>query len=276
VQEYPETRRGIAHFDRSVRDSDCGLYPILGLGKGRQRLDRNAQYCLWFALQAHRGYHHLNVDCHSQACSLTRYGRHGEFVCAVCRSTPGRLRSPDRPVPGKSHPLFLRVGATPEVGHRGFRAVCAPSRIVFFTSCHRVVICAGFASSPIPSWLRAVCSFLAPVCFLVTPPPTAVKLLLVGADPPTGMVAAVQSAISSVKANVLIARLRSVLACDVRLALSRVTVPMLFVQPRQDRLVDGTMLEEMRRIKPSAVVEAIDGPHLLLQRETKTISGNCR
>jgi pimeloyl-ACP methyl ester carboxylesterase len=139
-----------------------------------------------------------------------------------------------------------------------------------------LVICAGFASSPIPSWLRAVCSFLAPVCFLVTPPPTAVKLLLVGADPPTGMVAAVQSAISSVKANVLIARLRSVLACDVRLALSRVTVPMLFVQPRQDRLVDGTMLEEMRRIKPSAVVEAIDGPHLLLQRETKTISGNCR
>lgn len=132
-----------------------------------------------------------------------------------------------------------------------------------------LVICAGFASSPIPSWFRAICSFLAPICFLVTPPPTAVKLLLVGPNPPSGMVAAVQSAISSVKANVLTARLRSILACDVRSALSRVTVPMLFVQPRQDRLVDGGMLEEMRRIKPSAAVETIDGPHLLLQLEPK-------
>lgn len=42
---------------------------------------------------------------------------------------------------------------------------------------------------------------------------------------------------------------------------------MLFVQPKQDRLVSGAMLEEMRSIKPSAAVETISGPHLLLQRE---------
>jgi pimeloyl-ACP methyl ester carboxylesterase len=132
-----------------------------------------------------------------------------------------------------------------------------------------LVICAGFASSPIPSWLRSICSFLAPMCFLVTPPPIAIKLLLVGTNPPNGMVAAVQSAISSVKQSVLCARLRNILACDVRSALSRVTTPMLFVQAKRDRLVGGTMLEEMRKLKPSATVETIDGPHLLLQREPK-------
>lgn len=130
-----------------------------------------------------------------------------------------------------------------------------------------LVICAGFASSPIPTWLRLVCSFLAPVCFLVTPPPIVVKFLLVGDDPPIGMVSAVQSAISSVKPSVLSSRLRSVLACDARSALSRLAIPLLFVQPKQDRLVGGAKLEEMRQIEPSAAVETVDGPHLLLQRE---------
>jgi pimeloyl-ACP methyl ester carboxylesterase len=130
-----------------------------------------------------------------------------------------------------------------------------------------MVVCAGFASSPIPKPLRSICSFLAPVIFLFNPPSIGVKLLLVGTNPPIGLVATVQSAISSVKPSVLSARLRSVFACDVRSALSRVTVPILFIQPRQDRLVSKTKLAEMRRIKPSAGVEIVSGPHLLFQRE---------
>lgn len=130
-----------------------------------------------------------------------------------------------------------------------------------------LVICAGFASCPIPTWLRLVCSFLAPICFLVTPPPILVKFLLVGNNPPIGLVSAVQAAISSVKASVLSSRLRSVLACDVRSALSRVAIPLLLVHPGQDRLVGGAKIEEMQQIKPSAAFATIDGPHLLLQRE---------
>jgi len=130
-----------------------------------------------------------------------------------------------------------------------------------------LVICAGFASSPIPTWLRFFCSFLAPIFFLVTPPPILVKFLLVGDNPPIGLVSAVQSAISSVKPSVLSSRLRSVLACDVRSPLSRVATPLLFVQPGQDRLVGGAKIEEMRQIKPSAAIETVNGPHLLLQRE---------
>jgi pimeloyl-[acyl-carrier protein] methyl ester esterase len=83
----------------------------------------------------------------------------------------------------------------------------------------------------------------------------------------TGMVAAVTSAISSVRPKVLSCRLRMVLRCDARSELSKVTVPMPFVQPIHDRLVGLDRLEEMRRIKPAAAVELIAGPHLLLQRE---------
>jgi hypothetical protein len=41
-----------------------------------------------------------------------------------------------------------------------------------------------------------------------------------------------------------------VLTCDARAELSKVTVPMLFIQPKQDRLVGLDRLEEMKEIKP--------------------------
>jgi pimeloyl-ACP methyl ester carboxylesterase len=58
-----------------------------------------------------------------------------------------------------------------------------------------------------------------------------------------------------------------VLTCDARAELSKVTVPMLFIQPKQDRLVGLDRLEEMKEIKPNAEIEIVPGPHLLLQRE---------
>jgi len=42
---------------------------------------------------------------------------------------------------------------------------------------------------------------------------------------------------------------------------------MLIIRPSHDRLVGVVKLEEMRRIKPSAAVETVSGPHLLFQRE---------
>ena len=62
-------------------------------------------------------------------------------------------------------------------------------------------------------------------------------------------------------------RLRVVLTGDARAELSKVTVPMLFIQPKQDRLVGLDRLEEMKEIKSSAEVEIVPGPHLLIQRE---------
>jgi hypothetical protein len=43
--------------------------------------------------------------------------------------------------------------------------------------------------------------------------------------------------------------------------------PILFIQPGQDRLVSSAKFAEMRRIKPSASIAAVNGSHLLFQRE---------
>ena len=130
-----------------------------------------------------------------------------------------------------------------------------------------LVICAGFASNPLRGLLRIACPLLLPFLFSVSPPAFALRLLLVGVDAPTTLVENLQTVISSVKRTVLRSRLQAVLACDVKLALSKVDVPVLYVQAARDRLVNTAALAEIREIKPDATIASVVGPHLLLQRE---------
>ncbi len=132
-----------------------------------------------------------------------------------------------------------------------------------------LVLCAGFATSPVRGWRRFLGSLLAPLMFHVPLPNLAAKLWLVGPDASPSLLAAVRSAVSSVQSRVLAARLRAVLGCDVRAELGRVAVPILYIQAQQDRLVSPSCLEELRRIKPQMAVVALAGPHLLLQREPR-------
>jgi pimeloyl-[acyl-carrier protein] methyl ester esterase len=90
---------------------------------------------------------------------------------------------------------------------------------------------------------------------------------LVGLCAPPLLIASVQAAISSVKPEVLSARLRAVLTCDARAELEQIPVPILYLQAKNDRLVKGSSLNEIRRIKPKIVATVIQGPHLLFQRE---------
>lgn len=130
-----------------------------------------------------------------------------------------------------------------------------------------MVLCAGFVVSPVQGWLRSVCSYLAPLLFLITPPKFATRLWLVGSNVPTSLVATVRDTVRSVKPKVMSARLRAVLACDARAELAQVATPILYLQATEDRLVNLACLDEIRRIRPEATVAAIAGPHLLLQRE---------
>lgn len=130
-----------------------------------------------------------------------------------------------------------------------------------------LVLCAGFASSPIRGWRRFLGWLLAPIVFHIPLPNLAAKLWLVGPDAPPSLLRSVRTAVSSVKPKVLAARLRDVFACEVRPEMGRVTVPVLYLQAKQDRLVSGACLAELRRIKPQMTVAVLEGPHLLLQRE---------
>jgi pimeloyl-ACP methyl ester carboxylesterase len=114
---------------------------------------------------------------------------------------------------------------------------------------------------------RFIYSLLLPSLANIALPEFVTRHLLVGPNAPPSLVTSVRTAVASVKPNVLSARLRAVLACDARAELSQVAVPILYLQAKQDRLVNESCLEEIRRIRPQTLVAVIGGPHLLFQRE---------
>jgi pimeloyl-[acyl-carrier protein] methyl ester esterase len=130
-----------------------------------------------------------------------------------------------------------------------------------------LVLCAGFASSPLRGWRRSAASILASIAFRFTLPNLVCKMLLVGPCASASLMIAVRSAISSVRPDVLSARLRTLLSSDFRADLAQIDVPLLYIQATQDRLVGASCLGEILRIRPETSVTAIPGPHLLLQRE---------
>lgn len=129
-----------------------------------------------------------------------------------------------------------------------------------------MVLFAGFATSPVRGWKRDVGMRMAKAVSHLTLPGFVAEWMLLGQDAPKRLVDEVTAAVSWVDGRVLAARVREVLMVDVLRKLAEVSVAILYVQPTQDRLVDAACIEDLRMVKPARTV-AIDGPHLLLQRE---------
>jgi pimeloyl-[acyl-carrier protein] methyl ester esterase len=134
------------------------------------------------------------------------------------------------------------------------------------TNLKGLILCAGFASSPVKGWRRFFATLFAPLWFSVSIPKSALNLLA-GSNAPSALLDAVRSAISAVQPKVFAARARAVLTCDARAELRQVNVPILYLRAKQDKIVPAWSLEEIRRIKPNVIVVEIDAPHLILQRE---------
>jgi pimeloyl-ACP methyl ester carboxylesterase len=130
-----------------------------------------------------------------------------------------------------------------------------------------LILCAGFATSPIRGWRRSIALFIAPIAFRIPLPKIAVPHFLVGPGAPESLLTAVRAAIREVKPRVLAARLRQVLTVDARNKLEKVSVPILYIQAQQDHLVGQSSLEEIKGIRPQIEVARIEGPHLIIQRE---------
>ena len=136
-----------------------------------------------------------------------------------------------------------------------------------------VVLCAGFASSPVGGWLRAAGRLLSPILFRLPAPDFAIDHVLAGSNPPPWLRPAIRRIKTCVLPEVLSARLLEVLECDVREELRKVAVPILYLQAKDDRLVPASCLEEIVRVNPRVAVETIEGPHLLFQREPERTAG---
>ena len=189
------------------------------------------------------------------------YSELEDFVRAACPSSGPFILAAE----SFSTPLAIKYAATNPANLEG------------------IVLCAGFATSPVRGWRRFLCSLIAPLVFRFPLPDFAARFWLVGPNSPHPLLVAVRAAISSVQPKVLTTRLRAVLACEVRAELHRIQAPILYIQAKRDRLVSASCLEDIRRIKPQLAMASVDGPHLLLQREPQKAAeiivgfiGSCR
>ena len=132
------------------------------------------------------------------------------------------------------------------------------------------ILCAGFARSPLLGPKRILASLLAPVAIRIKLRTVTIRKFLVGDDAPESLLQEVQDVVSSVRPAVLLARLRSILACDALRDLARINVSLLYLRAANDRLVPARCADEIVSVKPRATVISIPGPHLVLQREPKT------
>ncbi len=127
-----------------------------------------------------------------------------------------------------------------------------------------LILVASFAANPLPRLLRWL-GVLAPL-FSGRMPESLLRRYLLGAGAPPELVQELKAAIGSVQPRVLTHRLRQILTVDVREQLENITVPLLYVAGKQDRLLAGRGLAQcVGRVKQLIPV-SLDGPHLLLQR----------
>jgi pimeloyl-[acyl-carrier protein] methyl ester esterase len=173
------------------------------------------------------------------------YGELAKLVRSMCEDSPPFVLIAE----SFSTPLAIRIAAENPANLRG------------------LILCAGFATSPVRGVKRRLASILAPLLMRAAMPEAAIRAWLLGWDAPLALVRTTREVIASVRPAVLAARLQAVLECDVRVGLQKVTVPMLYLQARHDRLVGPRCLEEIRSIRPEMQAVVVDGPHLLLQRE---------
>lgn len=129
-----------------------------------------------------------------------------------------------------------------------------------------IVLSAGYVTSPLRGWRRTLVWDLMPLLSHVAMPGLVARYLLVGQEAPQALVELVTGAVSWLTPKVLGARVREVLNVDARAELAQVKVPVLYLQPTRDRLVNPACLEEMQSAKAGRTV-TIESPHLLLQCE---------
>lgn len=128
-----------------------------------------------------------------------------------------------------------------------------------------LILSAGFATSPVRGVLQFITPFLAPLLSYLPVNEIGARVMVPGPMVPGSALARMRAAIASVKPEVLMDRVRSVVGCNVLEELRKIKVPMLYLQARRDSLVNPVCLEEMRRVKPEIEVVVMDGPHVLLQ-----------
>jgi len=129
-----------------------------------------------------------------------------------------------------------------------------------------VVLCATFVRSPQRGVAKWMGRLVGPSAVRLFPPMAQMKMFFGGYSTPE-LRALSAEALSLVRPEVLVARLRDVLAVDVTAELAACDVPVLYLRGSRDMVVPSHNLREIRRIRPSVEVAVLPAPHLVLQTQ---------
>jgi pimeloyl-[acyl-carrier protein] methyl ester esterase len=144
-----------------------------------------------------------------------------------------------------SGPVAVRLAASVPPGLRG------------------LILCASFLSCPNRAlrWLRPLTPFASPKLL----PAFVAQSSLLGRFATPALRAAQARALDHVSSPTLTARLRAMADVDVRGDLRAVSVPSLYLQATEDRVVAARFGDEYAACARRPRLEKIEGPHLLLQ-----------
>jgi len=95
------------------------------------------------------------------------------------------------------------------------------------------------------------------------------RWLLLGRSAPAALVAETRKVIGSIPIKTLALRLREFVRTDVTAELGRLSLPVLYLQASEDRLMGNSERESVLRGLPRAESYSVPGPHFLLQTNPK-------
>ncbi len=128
-----------------------------------------------------------------------------------------------------------------------------------------LVLCAGFVSNPMPRLAMVATIFASSALLRMNPPEWILRKYLIGESAPATLVQQLSGAIRRVKRTVLLERAQAVINCDAKNALSATVTPMLYLQGRQDCVVDAKSVDEIAARRADMQLKVIEAPHLVLQ-----------
>jgi pimeloyl-[acyl-carrier protein] methyl ester esterase len=125
-----------------------------------------------------------------------------------------------------------------------------------------VVLCCSFSENPRPNLALPSAVFRLP---LPLPQIHVLAAALMGRFSSKPMRSALRQALSKVLLQVLRSRVLSVLQVDATANLSKIRVPLCYLQATEDWLVPEHVGKQLTDALQNATIERISGPHLLLQ-----------
>lgn len=134
----------------------------------------------------------------------------------------------------------------------------------------KLVLCATFAQSPRPLLLRLAYIGLAAISKPVPVPRRLLRRYCLGEQAAPALIADLQRITADLPIAVLRSRLKLLADFDVRPLLAKISLPVVYLQAGQDKLVPARCVEPFQAEVQAFSIHKVSGPHFLLQVKPKT------